>query len=158
MANYASIINRVEGIINNEISSSRGNQGAWEWHNALQRIVSQNRFTGTARVYGPTAISAETEIESNAVRLFGILVDNSMAAEDGYVAVANLTAANWTAGTSNAVAYLWAPRNAVTTYVFPGGLVLDTAFTVEDILGTEAGLEAGTGTTSGLTVVAVYTE
>lgn len=158
MANYAAVYNRVEGIISNEISSTRGNQGAWEWHNALQRIVSQNRFTDTVRVYGPTAITAETEVEGNAVRLFGVLIDNAMAAEDAYLAVANLTAANWTAGTSNAITYLWAPRASIMPYVFPNGIVLDTAFTIEDILGTEVGLEAGTGSTSGVTVVAVYTE
>ena len=158
MANYASVVNRVEGIINNELASARSNQGTWEWHNALQRIVSQNRFSGTPRVYGPTLITAETEVEAGAVSLFGVLVDNAGASENVYLAVANLTAANWTAGTSNAVMYLWAPAATITPYVFANGIALDTAFTIEDILGTEAGLEAGTGSAAGVTVVAVYTE
>lgn len=158
MANFASVSNRLEGIVNNEFNSSRGNQGAWEWYNALQRIVSANRFTGTVRVVGPKLITAEDEIESNAVRIFGIAIDNAMAAEDAYLAVTNLTAANWTAGTNNATMYLWAPRNSMQFYVFPSGIVHDTAFTVEDILGTEAGLEGGTGSTSGVTYTAVYTE
>jgi hypothetical protein len=42
-------------------------------------------------------------------------------------------------------------------YVFCNGHVLGTGLTVEDILGTEAGLEAGTGSTSGITVLLVYT-
>ena len=158
MANFQQISPLLEGIIGSQLSSTRGHQGVWEWFNALSRTMSASRLTGTARVYGPTAVTAETEIDSGAVRLFGVLIDNSMAAEDVYLSLANLTAANWTAGTSNSQGYLWAPRAAITVYVFPEGLVFSTAFTVEDILGTEVGLEAGTGSTSGVTVLAVYTE
>ena len=158
MANFASVGNILEGIINSQLSATRINQGVWEWYNALQRIVSANKDAGTVRVVGPKLITAEDAIETGAVTLYGVLVDNAMAAEDGYLAVVNLTTANWTAGTDNAQNYLWAPRAAMTTYVFPGGITMDTAFTVEDILGTEVGLEAGTGTTSGLTYLVVYTE
>lgn len=158
MANVASIANRLEGIINQEMSSARSNQGSWEWYNALVRVMSANRFSGTPRVYGPALITAETEIESGAVRLFGLLIDNAMSGEDAFVAVANLTAANWTAGTSNPLGYFYVPRATTLGYVLPDGLAFSTAFTVEDILGTEAGIEGGTGSTSGVTVVAVYTE
>ncbi len=157
MANFANIANVIEGIINNQLSATRTNQGTWEWYNALQRIMSANRFTGTPRVDGPVAVTGtDRDVEAGAVRLFGILVDNAMAAEDGYVAIYNTNTV--TEGSTNAVAYLWAPRAAITCYVFPNGITLDTAFTVSDILGTEAGLEAGTATTSGLTILSVYTE
>lgn len=158
MANFASIATTLEGIINTQLSLTRSDQGVWEWFNSLQKVMSSNRFSGTPRVVGPALISAETAIETGAVVLFGVLVDNSMAAEDGYLAIVNLTTANWTAGTDNALAYLWSPRNTQQYYVFPKGITMDTAFTIEDILGTEVGLEAGTGTTSGLTHIVVYTE
>jgi hypothetical protein len=158
MANFASVANRLEGILNQELTASRSNQGNWEWYNALSRIMSANRFSGTPRVYGPTLVTAETEVESGAVILFGVLLDNAMSGEDAYLAIANLTAANWTAGTDNSKGYLYVPRSSQLGYVFSNGLVLDTAFTVEDILGTEAGIEAGTGSTSGVTAVLVYTE
>ena len=158
MANFASVSNVLEGILQNQLAAARSNQGNWEWFNALQRIVSANRFSGTVRVDGPTLITAEREVEAGAVRLFGVLLDNAMAAEDAYLSLANLTAANWTAGTNNALGYLYVPRATQLGYVFTNGLVFDTAFTVEDILGTEVGLEAGTGSTSGITAVLVYTE
>jgi hypothetical protein len=158
MANFASVANLLEGIINSQLTFARHNQGVWEWYNALQRIMSANRFTGTPRVYGPTTVTAETEIEAGAVRLFGVLLDNAMSGEDAFLAIANLTAANWTAGTSDPKGYLYVPRSTCLGYLYSDGLALDTAFTIEDILGTEAGIEAGTGSTSGVTVVAVYTE
>ena len=158
MANFAAIANRLEGIINQEMNATRSNQGSWEWYNALARIMSSNRFSGTPRVYGPTLITAETGIETGAVRLFGLLLDNAMSGEDAYIAVANLATGDWTAGTDNAKGYFYIPRSTTLGYVLADGLALDTAFTIEDILGTEAGIEAGTGSTSGVTVVAVYTE
>ena len=82
MANFATIATTLEGAISNELTLARTNQGIWEWYNALQRIVSANRFTGTVRMDGPVLLTAtDRDVETGAVELFGLLVDNSMAAE-----------------------------------------------------------------------------
>lgn len=155
MANFELIKHTLEGTINTQLNATRTNQGAWEWFNALYRIVSQNRFTGTATIYGPTLVTAATVVTTSPGTLFGALIDNAMSAEDAYLAVADDAA--FVAGTDNAMMYLWAPRASQVQYVFCNGISWTVDLSIEDILGTEAGLEAGTGSTSGVTVVLVYT-
>jgi len=157
MANFASIGTTLEGILNTQLNLARSTQGIWEWYNALHRIVSANRFTGTPRIDGPVLLTAtDRDVESGAVRLFGLLVDNTMAAEDLYLLTYNTNTV--TEGTTDALEIMWCARNAITTAVFPDGLVFDTAFTVSAALGTTVGLEAGTGPTTFPTYLAVYTE
>ena len=157
MANFASIATTLEGALANELTLARTNQGIWEWYNALQRIMSANRFTGTPRMDGPVLLTAtDRDIETGAVVIFGFLIDNSMAAEDLYLLVYNVNAV--TEGTTDATGLLFAPRNAITTYVMPNGLTHDTAFTISAALGTTVGQEAGTAPTTFPTVISVYTE
>lgn len=156
MANFALIGNQLEGILNTQLNAARQTQGVWEWYNALFRIMSQNRFSGTATVYGPKQNAAGTNVvETVATTLFGVLVDNSQAAEDAYLGVSNVAA---TPGTTDTLGYYWAPRNTISVYVIPQGTTLSSRLEVFSVLGTEAGLEAGTASTTQPTVVLVYTK
>lgn len=156
MANFAIVQNYIEGVLTSQLSQTRQTQDVWEWYNAMYRIVSQNRFTGTATVYGPKQLSAGTNVvETVAVTLFGVLIDNSMAAEDAYLAVSNVAA---TPGTTDTLGYFWAPRASITEYVLAKPTVFSSRFEVFSVLGTEAGLEAGTASTTQPTVLAVYTK
>lgn len=157
MANFEQQKNLIEGVINTQLNSTRQTQGAWEWFNALYRIVSAQRFGGAVKVYGPALVTAATVVEASAgASLFGVLLDNAMAAEDAYLAVADDAA--FVAGTDNAKDYLFVPRASQRYYVLAEPETFATALSIEDILGTEAGLEAGTGSTSGITVMLVYTK
>ena len=157
MANFAAVAHVLEGILSRELNLARGNQGMWEWFNALNRVISQNRFTGTVRVSGPTLLAdGSNTVESNAVTLFGVLVDNSMAAEDAFLLTSDVAAAggndDWLGSA------FWAPRNAITTYVLPNGGTFATGLFLADCLGTSVGIEAQTASTTQCTTVVVYTE
>ena len=160
MANFAAIANTLEGIINNQLNGTRQNQGVWEWYNALQRIVSQNRITETARLVGPT-LSGDTDYVDvdGAATVYGFIVDNPNAAEAIYLTVADLTAANATPGTDLMKILMYLPAATMSTFLFPSGVSLATAFSVFAGTGTAAGLEGGTGVTgTNPTYVCVYTE
>jgi hypothetical protein len=120
--------------------------------------VQDFRETGTPRVSAYTLFGGtdEVTVEAGAVRVFGLVIDNSMAAEDAFIALYNT--ATPVEGTTNTVGYLWGPRNRVSTYAFRA-IVFDTAFTWSSVLGTEVGLEAGTLTTANGTQAGfIYTE
>ena len=156
MANFELINHALEGALSTQISSTRGNQDMWEWFNALFRVVSQNRYTGTCKIYGPRQLSAGTNvIETTPASVFGILVDNSQAAEDAFVATANAAA---TPGTTDTQSYSFAPRAAVSTFLFFPPKVNNRRLEIFSVLGTEAGLEAGTASTTQPTVIVVYTQ
>lgn len=156
MANFAVIANTLEGLLNQQLNAARQTQSVWEWYNALYRIMSQNRFTGTATVYGPKQNASGTNvIETVAATLFGVLIDNSQAAEDLYLGVSNVAA---TPGTTDTLGYYFGVRNAITPYVIPQGTTFGSRLEVFSVLGTEAGLEAGTASTTQPTVVLVYTK
>lgn len=162
MANFANIANRLEGIVNSELAAARSQQGIWEWYNALSRIMSANRFSGTPRVYGPaTAPDAgtATDVETNAVRVFGLLVDNSNSAEDVWVTGYNIASGSVTVGTSLTSIVLWVPRATIVPVLWADGFALDTALSYHSQTGTQAALEGTTGVTgTNPSVVFVYTE
>lgn len=160
MANFAAVSNLLEGIINSQLNATRINQGVWEWYNALQRITSANNVSGTLRVVGPT-LSGDTDYVDvdGAATVYGFLVDNPIAAEAIYLSVADLTAANATPGTDLMKIIMFVPAATMSTFLFPSGITLATAFSVFAGTGTAAGLEGGTGVTgTNPTYVAVYTE
>ena len=156
MANFLSIEHQLEGALNNQLTLARTNQGVWEWFNALKRIVSANRVTETPRVFGPRATTGATDIDvsTTAGTVWGILIDNSMSAEDTYVSLYNSNTV--TLGTTDSKGYYWGERNKVTTHVFADGIPFATAISVADGIGTEAGLEAGTASTTAPTVIILY--
>lgn len=157
MANFAAIGTTLEGILNTQLNLARSHQGVWEWYNALSRIMSANRFTGTPRIDGPVQLTAtDRDVEAAAVLLFGLLVDNTQAAEDAFIIGYNTNTV--TEGTTDFQFALWAPRNAIQCYVFPNGIDFATAYTLSDSLGTTVGIEAGTLSTTHPTVLSVYTE
>lgn len=160
MANFAIIQNQLEGIINSQLNAARTNQGTWEWFNALRRITSANNITGTLRVVGPRAnIDTDYEDVNGPSVVYGVLVDNSNAAEPIYLSIADLTAANATPGLDLMKAVMFVPSATMSTFLFPSGLSLTTAFSALAGTGTAAGLEGGTGVTgTNPTVVFVYTE
>lgn len=157
MADWSRIRHQVDGLISS-VSSTRSDQALWTWREALRALVQDFRETGTPRVSAYTLFGGtdDVDVEAGAVRLFGLVVDNSMAAEDAYIVLYNT--ATPVEGTTNALGLLYAPRNRVSAYAFRP-LVFDTALTWSSVLGTTAGQEAGTLTTaSGTQVGLVYTE
>ncbi len=162
MANFAAVQNTLEGIINNQLTAARQTQGVWEWYNALQRITSQNRYTGSIRVVGPKAtLDAGTaeDVETSAITLFGLLVDNSNSGEDVWLVGYDIAAASVTVGTSLTKIVLWVPRASIVPVVYADGFPLGTAFSVHALTGTQAALEGSTGVTgTNPTFVAVYSE
>lgn len=156
MANFEIAKNNLEGLLNTQLNATRQTQGVWEWFNALYRIVSSVRFGGSVTIYGPKQLSAGTNVvETVAVSLFGILVDNSMAAEDLFLATSNVAA---TPGTTDTLVYFWVPRSTIRTMLYPEPIAFSSRLEVFSVLGTEAGLEAGTASTTQPTVVLVYTK
>ena len=157
MADWSRIQHQVDNLIGS-VSATRSDQALWTWREALRHLVMDFRETGTPRVSAYSLFDGtnDTDIESNAVRLFGVVIDNSMSAEDAFIVLYNT--ATPTEGTTDPLGYLWAPRNRVSAYVFRP-IVFSAALTWSSVLGTEAGLEAGTLTTaSGTQVGLVYTE
>lgn len=156
MANFALISNYLEGNLSSQLASARQTQGVWEWYNALFRIMSANRFSGTATVFGPKQLAAGTNVvETVATVVFGILIDNSQAAEDAQVQLSNVAA---TPGTTDIFGSYFGPRATMKEYVFADGLTFSSRLEVFSTLGTNAGLEAGTASTTQPTVMIVYTK
>ena len=157
MANWNRIQHLVDGVIAG-VSATRSDQALWTWREAVRALIQDFREVGTPRISAYTLFGGtdDVDVEANAVRLFGCVIDNSMAAEDAFVVLYNT--ATPVEGTTNPLGYLWAPRARVSAYAFRP-IVFDTAFTWSAVLGTEVGLEAGTlSTASGIQVAAVYTE
>lgn len=156
MANFELAKNIVEGSINTQLNATRATQGAWEWFNALYRIVSSVRYTGTVTTYGPKQLSAGTNVvETVAVTLFGALADNSMAAEPLLLQFSNVAA---TPGTTDILGALFVPSVTMRYLVWPDGQVHSSRLEVFSTLSTNAGLEAGTASTTQPTVMLVYTK
>ena len=142
MANFASIGTTLEGLLNNQLNLARSNQGAWEWYNALQRIMSSNRFTGTPRIIGPrVAVTGSNTLESNAVTLFGVLIDNG-GTENAYTEASNVAV---TGGNDDTLGpMLYTPSATMNQYLFPNGLSFSAGLFYDVVLATNTALEAGT--------------
>ena len=157
MADWSRIQHQVDALISG-VAAARSDQALWRVREHLRDLVQDFRETGTPRVSAYTLFDGtnDNDVEANAIRLFGCVIDNSMAAEDAYIALYNT--ATPVEGTTDALGYLWAPRNRVSTYAFRA-IVFSAAFTWSSVLGTEAGLEAGTLTTANGTQAGfIYTE
>jgi hypothetical protein len=160
MANFASIANVLEGTINSQLSSARINQGVWEWYNALQRIVSANKDSGTVRVVGPrVAVTASNTIEANAVTLYGVLIDNG-GTENAFLELSNVAVTGGNDDTLGPI--LYTPTVVMNTYVFPSGLSFSAGLYYDVVLATNTALEAGTEISAGNLLlhktIFVYTE
>ena len=142
MANFASIATTLEGLLNNQLNLARSSQGAWEWYNALQRIMSANRFTQTPRIVGPrVAVTGSNTLESNAVTLFGVLIDNG-GTENAYTEASNVAV---TGGNDDTLGpMLYTPSATMNMYLFPNGLSFSAGLFYDVVLATNVGLEAGT--------------
>ena|SRR3990167_1249307 len=157
MADWSRIQHQVDALIGG-VSATRSDQALWDWRENVRHLVKDFREVGTPRVSAYTLFDGtnDEDVETGAVRLFGCVIDNSMSAEDAYIALYNTNTV--VEGTTNTLGYLWAPRNRVSCYAFRP-IVFDTAFSWSSLAGTEADLEAGTLTTaSGTQVGFVYTE
>ena len=157
MANFALIATRLEGILSNQINGGRSTQAMWEWFNALSRIMSANRFTGTPAVYhGSIDDAADVNIGTTSGRLFGVLVDNSNASEPVHVEIADVADAD--GGDDLLAAYIFVPSASARYVVYPEPYVFSTDLSFIAGTGTRAGLEGGTGVTgTNPTGVLVYT-
>mgnify|MGYP001600296027 FL=1 len=157
MADWSRIQHQVDALIGG-VSATRSDQSLWTWREMVRHLVQDFRETGTQRTSAYTLFGGtdDVDVEAGAIRLFGAVIDNSMAAEDAYIALYNT--ATVVEGTTDTLGYLWAPRNRVVAYAFRP-IVFATAFSWSSVLGTEAGLEAGTLTTaSGTQVGFIYSE
>ena len=142
MANFAQIATTLEGLLNGQLNLARSNQGVWEWYNALQRIMSANRFADTPRIIGPrVAVTGSNTLESNAVTLFGVLIDNG-GTENAYTEASNVAV---TGGNDDTLGpMLYTPSATMNAYVFPNGLSFANGLFYDVVLATNAALEAGT--------------
>lgn len=142
MANFASVAGVLEGILNNQLNLARSNQGVWEWYNALNRVISANRFTGTPRVIGPrVAVTGSNTLESNAVTLFGVLIDNG-GTENAYTEASNVAV---TGGDDNTLGpMIYTPSATMNQYLFTNGLTFANGLFYDVLLATNTALEAGT--------------
>lgn len=142
MAQFTNVERVLEGIINNQLALARTNQGVWEWFNALKRIMSANRFTATPRVVGPTvSVTGSNTVESNAVTLFGVLIDNA-GTENAFTEVSNVAVTGGNDDTLGPI--LYTPTAIMNTYLFPNGLSFADGLFYDVILATNTALEAGT--------------
>jgi hypothetical protein len=142
MANFASVGTYLESLISSQLSATLTTQGAWEWYNALFRVMSANRFTGTPRVVGPlVAVTGSNTIETNAVRLFGVLIQNG-GTENSYTEASNVAV---TGGNDDTLGpMLYCPSATTTEYLFTDGLAFSAGLFFDVILATNTALEAGT--------------
>mgnify|MGYP001571158658 CR=1 FL=1 len=142
MANFATVATTLEGLLAGELNLARSNQGVWEWYNALQRIISSNRFTGTVRIIGPrVAVTGSNTLESNAVTLFGVLIDNG-GTEDAYTEVSDVAV---TGGNDDTLGpMLYTDDAEMNQYLFPNGLPFANGLFYDVVLATNLALEAGT--------------
>ena len=142
MANFAQIATTLEGLLSNQLSSTRGNQGVWEWYNALQRIMSANRFTATPRIVGPrVAVTGSNTLESNAVTLFGVLIDNG-GTENAFTEASDVAVTGANDNTLGPI--LYTPSATMNMYAFPNGLGFANGLFYDVLLATNTALEAGT--------------
>lgn len=142
MANFASIGTQLEGTLNTQLSATRSGQGVWEWFNALSRITSANYVSGTLRVVGPrVAVTGSNTIESNAVTLYGVLIDNG-GTENSFMEISDVAV---TGGNDDTIGpMLYVKSATMKTYLFPSGLDFADGLFYDVVLATNAALEAGT--------------
>lgn len=157
MANFALIESQLEGVLANQINGGRSTQGMWEWFNALKRIMSANRFSGTPAIWhGTIPDAADQNIGTTSGRLFGVLVDNSNSAEAVNVEIADVADAD--GGDDLLSALIYVPSASQRYHIFPEPYVFTTDLSFIAGTGTRAGLEAGTAVTgTNPTGVLVYT-
>src|SRR3990167_3032480 len=142
MANFASVSNVLEGLLNSQLSSTLIGQHAWEWYNALQRIVSANNITGTVRVVGPrVAVTGSNTIESAAATVYGVLIENG-GTENAFMELSDVAVTGANDDTLGPI--LYAPSPTMVSYVFPSGLVFANGLYYDVVLATNTALEAGT--------------
>ena len=157
MADFSRIRHQVDALISG-VATARSDQSLWTWREAIRALVQDFREVGTPRVSAYTLFDGtnDNDVESGAIRLFGMVIDNSMSAEDAYITLYNT--ATVVEGTTDALGLFWAPRNRVSCYAFRP-IVFSSAFSWSSVLGTTTGQEAGTlSTASGTQAGFVYSE
>ena len=156
MADWSRIQHQVDALISTSVAAARSDQSLWSWRENLRRLIQDFRETGTPRVSAYSLYTAEADIESNAVRLFGLVIDNSQAAIDAFVVTYNTNSP--TLGTTNPLGVFWAPANRVSVYSFRP-IVYSAALSWASLVGTQVGLEDGTGSAASTVSSAfVYSE
>lgn len=157
MADWSRIQHQVDALISS-IATARSDQYLWTWREALRKAVQDFRETGTPRVSPLRTFDGSNDVdeETGAVRLFGMLVDNSQSGTDAHVSTYNTNTV--TEGTTNPLAIYWAPANRVVAYAHRP-IVFSTAFSWSATSGTQTALEDGTLSAADVLQVAwVYTE
>lgn len=157
MADWSRIQHQVDALIGG-VSATRSDQALWTWREMVRHLVQDFRETGTPRVSAYTLFDGtnDEDVESGAIRLFGVVIDNSQASTDAHIHTFNT--ATVVEGTTDPLAIYWAPANRVVCYAHRP-IVYSAAFSWSATTGTEAAIEAGTLTAaSGVQVGWVYTE
>jgi hypothetical protein len=82
MAQWNAVQNIIDGQIQ-KVVAARQEQGLWYWREAIRRAIQDFREVGTVKVYPLTAgsASADIDVEAVGVRLFGILLENSLGSD-----------------------------------------------------------------------------
>lgn len=161
VGNLGAVKNLLEGFLAHEFIANGvpTNQGLSLLPEMVERIASRADLTYTnLRVTAPAAFAAtNVDVESGAVGLIAVVISNDEAANDTAVAIYGTTTV--TEGTTDPLGGIYVVgQQECKAFVLPEPLPL-AALSYSAMLGTEAGIEAGTLSTSGaVTVMLVYAE
>lgn len=158
IGNLGGVMNQIEGFIASEFLTSRNHQGLAMFPALIREVATQANLTeSNLRVTAPQLFDGtnDVDVESGTVRLFGVVLDNSEAADNAFVVYETNTV---TEGTTDPKLIIEVPASTAMAVVIPGGVVLDAlSWSVTDA-GTTA-IEAGTlAAANSVKVMLVYAE
>jgi hypothetical protein len=151
-------MNLLEGFISSEFNSARGNQGVALFPRLVQEVLARADMTElNARVTAPRLFDGtnDVDVEDGAVRLVGIVVDNTEAADNALTLYDSNTV---TEGTTDPTLILEVPASSMLAVVFSQPISMAALSWSATDAGTTA-IEAGTlAAANSLEVLFVYVE
>jgi len=158
VGNYGAVMHQLQGFIASEFALARSHQGLSYFPQLIQLVASDASLAeANLRVTAPRFFDGtnDVDVEAGAVRLLGIVVDNTEAASNALVIYETNTV---TEGTTDIELYLELDASEARAIVIPGGLPL-AALSWSATDGGNAAMEAGTlSAANSLKVMLVYAE
>jgi hypothetical protein len=158
VGNIGGVMNQLEGFLATEYANSRNHQGLAIFPGLIREVVTQANLTeANLRCTAPRLFDGtnDVDVEAAAVRLFGIVIDNTEAADNALIVYETNTV---TEGTTDPKLVVEVPSSSALALVIPGGVALD-ALSWSACDGGTVAIEAGTlAAASSLKVMLVYAE
>jgi hypothetical protein len=143
VGNLGAVMNQIEGFVATEYANARNHQGVALFPQLIQLVASQADLTeANLRATAPRNFDGtnDVDVETGAVRLLGIVCDNSEAADNALTVYETATV---TEGTTDPKLIVEVPASTAVAVVFPGGIALSAlAWSATD--GGTVAIEAGT--------------